>query len=45
MCLMGVPEKENKGDCEEAVFKEIRCEDLPELIKIWFLKLNKYAEG
>lgn len=30
-CLKGVPEEENKGGCKEAVFKEIRAEDIQEL--------------
>lgn len=31
ICLIGVPEEENKGSCKEKVFKEIRAEDIQEL--------------
>lgn len=34
MCLMRVPEEENRGHCEEAIFKEIiKGKDFPELKK------------
>ena len=33
MCRMRVPEEENRGHCEEAIFKEIKGKDFPELKK------------
>lgn len=45
MCLMGVPGEENRRDCEEAFFKEIRSEDLPELNKNMIPQIEHVYKG
>lgn len=45
MCLIDVPEEENKGGCKEAIIKNIWAEDLPELQKKMVLKMIMCRKG